>query len=64
MFETLRNRFALPQRWQSKQFFKPKVILSFAGLILAAVHSFGSSTRFSSTSTPDRMLKDCRYSRS
>jgi hypothetical protein len=37
MFETLRNRFALPQGWQPKQFFKPKVILSFAGLILAAV---------------------------
>ena len=37
MFETLRNRFALPQGWQPNQFFKPKVILSFAGLILAAV---------------------------
>jgi hypothetical protein len=37
MFETLRNRFALPQGWQPNQFFKPKVILSFVGLILAAV---------------------------
>ena len=37
MFGTLRNRFALPQGWQPKQFFKPRVILSFAGLILAAV---------------------------
>ena len=37
MFEILRNRFALPQGWQPKQFFKPRVILSFAGLILAAV---------------------------
>ncbi len=36
MFETLRNRFALPQGWQPYQFFKPKVILSFVGLILAA----------------------------
>jgi hypothetical protein len=37
VFETLRNRFALPQGWQPNQFFKPKVILSFVGLILAAV---------------------------
>ena len=36
MFEALRNRFALPQGWQPYQFFKPKVILSFVGLILAA----------------------------
>ena len=37
MFETLRNRFALPQGWQPTHFLKPKVIFSFAGLILAAV---------------------------
>jgi hypothetical protein len=37
MFEMLRNRFALSEGWQPKQLFKPRVILSFAGLILAAV---------------------------
>jgi hypothetical protein len=37
MFETLRNRFALPQGWQPTHFPKPKVIFSFVGLILAAV---------------------------
>jgi hypothetical protein len=36
MFESLRKRFGLPEGWQPAQFLKPKVILSFAAILLAA----------------------------
>jgi TPR repeat protein len=36
MFESLRKRFGLPEGWQPTQFLKPKVILSFAAILLAA----------------------------
>jgi hypothetical protein len=36
MFESLRERLALPRSWQPSQLFKPKALLSLVALVIAA----------------------------